>query len=100
MSRYIWAQNEWMPADAYWEKRYAELTHKRSELPAPTVISDIEEYRSPIDGKLIGSRKQRRDDLRAHGCIEWEPGIRQSVPNGRDKAKKLTRIDDKPKFDQ
>lgn len=42
----------------------------RSAHPAPMVMSDIEEYRSMIDGSMITSRKQHRDHLRAHGCIE------------------------------
>ena len=54
----------------------------RSDLPCPTVRGDIEEYRSPIDGKLITSRSQRREDLKANGCIEWEPGINQSASKG------------------
>jgi len=53
----------------------------RSDLPAPT-LKRFEEYRSPIDGRLITCPKQRRDDLRAHGCVEWEPGINQSSSKG------------------
>lgn len=34
------------------------------------VIRDLEPYRNMIDGKVIGGRKQHRDFLRAHGCIE------------------------------
>jgi len=40
---------------------------------APRLMRDIPEYRSPIDGKLITSRSQRREDLRANDCIEGEP---------------------------
>lgn len=39
----------------------------------PQIISDIPEYRSPIDGKLIGSRSERRYDLEANNCREWAP---------------------------
>ena len=42
---------------------------------APRVVSDIPEYRSPIDGKPITSRSHRREDLKRNGCVEWEPGI-------------------------
>jgi len=41
----------------------------------PTVISDIPEYRSPIDGKLITSRSHRREDLRRNNCVEYEPSL-------------------------
>jgi hypothetical protein len=37
------------------------------------VMSDIPEYRSPIDGSLIGSRSARRYDLEKNNCREWEP---------------------------
>lgn len=34
------------------------------------VISDIEPYRSPIDGKIIGSRSRHREHMREHNVIE------------------------------
>lgn len=43
---------------------------KRDGIAVPHVISDIPEYRSPIDGRLIGSRSERRDDLKRHNCID------------------------------
>lgn len=36
------------------------------------VIPDTPGYQSPIDGRWIEGRKQRRDDLRRHGCRPWE----------------------------
>lgn len=39
-------------------------------LCAPTVIGDIPEYRSPIDGRMITSRSERREDLRRNNCVE------------------------------
>lgn len=39
-------------------------------LPLPYVISDIPEYTSPIDGRLIGSRSERREDLKRNNCID------------------------------
>lgn len=47
----------------------------RDEMPLPFVVSDIPEYRSPIDGKLITSRSERRDDLKRNGCVEFEPSM-------------------------
>lgn len=35
-----------------------------------TIIKDIEPYQSVIDKSVIGGRKQHRDHLRAHGCVE------------------------------
>lgn len=34
------------------------------------VIKDIEPYRSTITREVIGGRRQHRDHLRAHKCIE------------------------------
>ena len=34
------------------------------------VIKDIEPYRNVIDKGVIGGRRQHRDFLRAHGCVE------------------------------
>jgi hypothetical protein len=44
-----------------------------TEISAPMVISDIPEYRSPIDGKLITSRSAQREDLKANDCVLAEP---------------------------
>lgn len=43
---------------------------QRGRIVTPFVLSDIPEYRSPIDGKLITSRSQRREDLKANNCID------------------------------
>jgi hypothetical protein len=59
------------------EARISELLRSRggSDFPCPMYRPDIQEYHSPIDGKLITSRSHRREDLKANDCIEWEPGI-------------------------
>lgn len=46
---------------------------ERHEICAPMVRSDIAEYRSPIDGKLISSRSTRREDLIRNDCVEMDP---------------------------
>lgn len=48
----------------------AMILPKREKICAPIVMSDIPEYRSPIDGKLITSRSARREDLKANNCID------------------------------
>jgi hypothetical protein len=52
------------------------------QVVCPMIQSDIPEYRSPIDGKLISSRSTRREDLKKNGCVEWEPGIGGDRPRG------------------
>jgi hypothetical protein len=46
---------------------------ERDGLCCPMVQSDIPEYRSPIDGKLITSRTHRRYDLESNNCVAAEP---------------------------
>lgn len=64
--RYVWRK------DGFYDRS----TGERMELPArddlakPIVVSDIPEYRSPIDGKLITSRSHRREDLARNGCVD------------------------------
>ncbi|MBY3597562.1 hypothetical protein [Rhizobium bangladeshense] len=55
-------------------------------IAVPFVMSDIPEYRSPIDGRLIGSRTQRRDDLKRNRCVEYEPSISPTKGKIRNKA--------------
>lgn len=47
----------------------------RDGIALPQLMRDIPEYRSPIDGKPITSRSHRREDLKANGCVEYEPSL-------------------------
>jgi putative FmdB family regulatory protein len=38
---------------------------------------DFPAYQSPASGKWITSRTQRREDLAATNCVEWEPGVKE-----------------------
>lgn len=49
-------------------------------IEAPYVRADIPSYRSPVTGQWVDSRAQRTEDLKRHGCIEWEPGLKQDAP--------------------
>lgn len=48
---------------------------KRDVVAMPMIISDIPDYISPIDGKLVSGRVQRREDLKRNNCVEWEPSM-------------------------
>ena len=37
---------------------------------SPDVMGDIKPYKSMIDGRMITSRSQHREHLKAHGCVE------------------------------
>lgn len=65
---YVWRDGKFIP-----KRTAAPLgghNIKRSDLPAPMIMSDIQEYRSIIDGSVISSRSTHRDHLRQHGCEE------------------------------
>ena len=53
---------------------------ERDEVVMPMIQSDIEPYKSPIDGSVIGSRSARRYDLAKNGCVPYEPGA--NAPKG------------------
>lgn len=46
---------------------------KRKGLCAPMVQGDLPAYRSPIDGKWVDGRRDRRYDLESNNCVEYEP---------------------------
>lgn len=84
MTRYVWrdgafrhpSTNELMPMP------------ERDGVCCPRVISDIEEYRSPIDGSLITSRSHRREDLLKNGCVEAPPCKKRGFKNPEFAAKR------------
>lgn len=44
---------------------------KTHRIMSPTIaVPDISEYRSMIDGSIIGSRSKHKAHLKQHGCIE------------------------------
>jgi len=76
MTTYVWRGNGW------YDKRTGEMMVLHGNaVCCPAVISDIQEYRSPIDGKLITSRSHRRYDLEKNGCVEAEPRKRKGYNN-------------------
>ncbi|WP_420960131.1 hypothetical protein [Brucella sp. IR073] len=56
------------------------------EICMPAVISDIPEYRSPVDGKPITSRSERREDLKRNNCVEYEPSLSPTKGKIKNKA--------------
>ena len=64
MARQSWVQcrhtGEFIPKDQYYDRAPS----------GPFVIGDIKPYQSMIDGSMIQGRRQHREHLRQHGCIE------------------------------
>jgi hypothetical protein len=54
-------------------KRTGEVSPSTGEIAMPMVMRDIPEYASPIDGRMITSRSERREDLKRNNCIEVDP---------------------------
>jgi len=48
-------------------------------ISAPFVQVDFPAYQSPASGKWITSRTQRREDLKATNCVEYEPSMKDEM---------------------
>lgn len=61
------------------------------QLSAPAFMVDFPAYQSPTSGKWISSRTQRREDLIASDCVEYEPSMKQEAE--RKKKKEEAELD-------
>lgn len=62
---------------------------RMAPLALPMIIHDIPSYQSPIDGRWITTRSERRDDLARNGCVEYEPSL--SPTKGRIRNKEFAK---------
>lgn len=46
--------------------------HYVPEPTGPIIIGDLPAYQSPIDGRTVEGRRQRREDLKRSGSRPWE----------------------------
>jgi hypothetical protein len=70
---------------------------RKAPLALPTVISDIPEYQSPIDGRWITSRSERRDDLARNNCVPYEESMSPTkgrIKNAAFAAKRGLKVSD------
>ena len=59
--------------DGQWvDKHTGEPMDVPDRVCLPMIQSDIEPYKSPIDGRVITSRSARRDDLARNNCVPYE----------------------------
>lgn len=56
-----------------WEENCRRAAKVEVSFPRLHVVSDIEPYQSPIDGAYVGGRASRREDLKKHDCVPYEP---------------------------
>jgi len=57
-------------------------------LPAMTAISAEVRYDSPIDGTPITSRYARAEDMKRHGCIEYDPEMKRDADRRREESQR------------
>ena len=81
-------------ANAYREHRERMAHGLADRSPRSHLIwSDLPAYESPIDGRIIEGRAQRREDLKRNGCREYDPGMKQDAKrNNRENNERLDRI--------
>lgn len=77
-----------------WSHVSAPDRDKRSDIPAPQIMREIDEYKSPVTGLPITSRTERDADCKKHDAIPWEPGIGKKA-GAKDRTPGLYR---NPKF--
>lgn len=70
MARYVWRNGRFEDRDGKEMIRPFE-----GQIVMPAVVSDIPEYRSPIDGRPVTSRSERREDMKRNNCVEYEPSL-------------------------
>lgn len=59
---------------------------RHAEIALPYIIGDIPEYTSPIDGNVITSRSQRREDMKRNNCVDARDFVSPTQGKIRNKA--------------
>ncbi len=76
MNVYVWREGQFV------SKASGVPMHlDREGVFAPSVMRDVPEYRSPIDGQPITSRSHQREDLKRNDCVLAEPRKRRGFRN-------------------
>ena len=66
MARYVWK------GDGFYNKATGERMEAPDRVCLPAMISDVT-YKSPLSGKEITSRSQRREEMKQYGVREVDP---------------------------
>ncbi len=84
MTVYVKRAGEWV------DKRTGApmITEEQRNAPIalPYMFGDIPEYTSPIDGNVITSRSQRREDLKRNNCVDANDFMSPTQGRIRNKA--------------
>lgn len=84
MARYVKRGGQWVHHTT--GEPFLSDAERSRPISCPTIISDIPAYASPIDGRMITSRSERRDDLKRNNCVEWEPSMSPTKGKIKNKA--------------
>ena len=69
----------YLPVEKYQEPQVCECgepSKKILSLPTIFVKQDCH-YESPIDGRPITNYRERWEDMKRSGCVEYDPGVKQ-----------------------
>lgn len=84
--RFIWSRER---------NEMVEVSVSRSEPVAPMVWNDLPAYESPIDGRPVDGRRQRRNDLARTGCRPYEGFAQESQEAAKVRADHERKLDHK-----
>lgn len=84
MTRYVFRDDQWV------ERGTGEPLVAPDRVASPFVLSDVE-YKSPLSGKLVTSRSQRRDEMKMHGVREVAPDEFTPTYNSKKRAEQARR---------
>lgn len=60
-----------------WLEKYGEKIHAKA--PMFFVKGKFDAYESPITGKIITSARQRAAEMKEHGCVDYEPSLKDEI---------------------
>lgn len=86
--------DKFLPMKNYKDPQICECGSDAKRVLVPTMLSlDIanwDRYISPTSGKLITSHKERKQDMRESGCVDYEPSLKKNYKkNQRDEELKI-----------
>lgn len=68
------------------KEQFCDICGKQGErqIQAPLLVKGQSEcrYDSPITGEIITSHHQRREDMKKHGCVEYDPEMKTDYLRG------------------
>ncbi len=90
MGTYSWIKGKWVDKETG-EPLNNDKNHNWWEYGAPQILREIQPYLSPIDQRPIETRVERREDMKKHGCREYEPNRSTPFEDARDRLRKKMR---------